>query len=298
MNLLKILSFLVLINYSTSSKKEKAIIGNKNIELKNLYQHDEIEKIKMVSYNFVIHFNYESHGSILINGIPTLYRSIEDIKSGAKSISKPIRDLLVNGVNTVQLIGDFQKDKYEIGIYQNEILEFGRLSDEDIKIELKESKPNFFIFEINDSPYNVWDDGEDFEASDYKDLAALSWKIDHIIKKGQTKKYVELHKTEIQESIKRMNAVGQLSFSFKSIENDLKDSFKAIRKGKEYTPIDIPKDEIMFHISNSKKLATITHKNKPYLTGFKDNKNSPYGVWGWKTLYMKKNGEFIPILGY
>ncbi|WP_299211944.1 hypothetical protein [uncultured Aquimarina sp.] len=296
MNLLKILSFLILIGCSTSSKKEGSILENKNIELKS--QHIAVEKAKMTNYNFVIHFNYESHGSVLINGIPSLYRSIEDTKSSSRSITMPIRDLLVNGTNTIQLIGNFQKDKYEIGVYQNEILEFGQLADEDIEIKLEESKPGFFNFEVNDISSHIWDDGEDFETSDYENLAALALKMDHIIKKGQTKKYIELHKIEIQESVKRMNAAGNLSFSFKSIENDLKDSFKTIRKGKEYTSIDIPKSEIMYHISNSKKLATITHKNKPYLTGFKNNENNHYRVWGWKMLYMKKNGELIPILGY
>ncbi|WP_109436897.1 hypothetical protein [Aquimarina sp. AU119] len=294
MNLLKILSFLILINFSTSSKKEETLLENKDIELNDTKT--EAKKIKAINYNFVIHFNYQSHGSIFINGIPVIHRPAADTLSGSKSKSRPINELLVNGTNTIKLIGNFQKNKYEIGVYQNEILEHGQLSDEDIKIELKENEPGFFTFETNDIPSHIWDDGEDFKASDYKKLTALVVERDRIIKKGLTKKYIDLHKIEIQEYAKTMNAMGHLSFSFKSIENDLKDSFKAIQKGKEYIPINIPKDEVMVHISNSKKLATITHKNKPYYTSFKRTEDSY--IWEWKILYMKKNGKLMPILAY
>ncbi|MDY8137221.1 hypothetical protein [Aquimarina sp. 2201CG5-10] len=295
MNLLKISFFLVLISCSTFSKKEQILTEDENIKLND--QDTEVEKVKITNYNFVAHFYDKSYGSILINGIPIVYRSLEDTKSSSRSNSLPIGDLLVNGTNTIQLIGDFQEDKYEIGVYQNEVIQSGQLADEDIKIELKKSNSNFFTFDINNIPYHIWDDGEDFKASDYENLATLVKRMDHIIKKGQVKKYIELHKIEIQEAVKRINSIGHLSFSFKEMEDDLKDSFKTIRKGKEFTAIDISIDEIKYHISTSKKLATITHKNKPYLTGFRDNE-FPKQVWEWKMLYMKKNGKFIPILDY
>ncbi|TPN83523.1 hypothetical protein [Aquimarina algicola] len=296
LTLIKLLSFLILISCSSFSKEEKIVS-----ELQNNKRNDlstTPKKVKQIHYNLVIHYNYESYGSVLLNGIPVSFRPEEDTLSGTSSITKPIRDLLVNGKNTIELIGNFPKGKYEIGIYTNEIDESGRLADEDIKIELKENRPSFFTFEANDIPKNIWDNGDNFDSSDIEKLTALALKLDQIIKKGQIKKYIELHKTEIEASIKRMNAMGNTSFAFEDIEDDLKDSFKAIRKGDGYTPIDISENEITYYVSNSKKLATITLKGKPYLTAFIDNENPYHSIWGWKMLYMKKDGKLIPILGF
>ena len=290
MNLLKVLSLFILISCSNSSKKEEAIIENKNT--KKEAQSIEVQKIEVIKFYLLVHFYNESHGSIFVNGLPILYRSQEDTKSGTRSKSSqiPIGDFLINGTNTIQLSGDFKK--YEIGVYQPEI---GQFIDEGKKIELKEEKPAFFTFEIDGIDDHLWDDTEDFEASDHKNFAEFTSQVDQMIKKGLIDKYLKINQVKMQKILKERNSNGLL-VSMKDLETDIQESFQTIREGKKYTPIDIPENEATYHISNSKKLATITHRNKPYFTGFINNKYND--VWSWKIIYMKKNGDFIPIIGF
>lgn len=291
MEVLKVLSFLILISCSNSSKKEEITIKSKNVEKE--IQRTEVQRIELTKFYLLVHFYNESHGSVFVNGLPILYRSQEDTKSGTKSKSSQISigDFLINGTNTIQLSGDFKK--YEIGVYQPKI---GQFIDEGIKIELKEEKPAFFTFEIDGIDHRLWDDTEDFEASDHKNFAEFVSQVDQMIKKGLTDKYLKINQIKMQKLLKEKNSNGLL-VSMKDIETDIQESFQTIREGKEYAPIDIPENEVTYHISNSKKLAMITHKNKPYLTGFTNNEYNN-DVWGWKILYMKKGGKFIPIVGF
>lgn len=290
MNLPKVLalSLFILTSYSNSSKKEEAII--RNIEKEG--QSTKIQKIKVTKFYLLVHFYNESYGSIFINGLPILYRSQEDTKSGTRSKSSqiPIEDFLINGINTIRLSGNFKK--YEIGVYQPEI---GQFIDEGIKIELKEEKPEFFTFEIDGIDDRLWDHTEDFESSDHKSFTEFVSQVDQMIKKGLIDKYLKVNQVRMQKSLKERNSNGS-SVSIKDLEADIQESFQTITEGKEYTPIDIPENEVTYHISGSKKLATITHKNKPYFTGFINNKYN--NVWSWKIIYMKKDGGFIPIIDF
>lgn len=251
-----------------------------SLKKETLHMNEDIEV-----YVLLIHFFNESYGTVFINNIPVTKRILEDVGSTSKQLE--VGSYLTNGTNSIKLLGNFPG--YEIALYKTKVNQF---PDEGLKIEFKEIKEKEFVFELNDIPHHIWDNTEEIKSTDEKKLIKFALKLDKAIKKGNTKKCLDIKKTQMELYVKELKSRGG-NVSYKNLEKDITESLQTIKKGEKYSPIPVSKNEINVHISNSKKLATVTLKNHYHLTAFKRKKDN--FIWEWKTYYMKKDGKFIPV---